>query len=583
LQQALAVAHAHYQAGELAQAEQLYRRIVDSDPRHAEALHMLAVLALSGGYVDQAEGLLRRSIGEAPRRAEAHLTLGNVFLARGDLLEAEKAYRTAIKRRPGYAEAMSNLASLFNRQHRLGEAIEWARRAAAIKPDYPESFNTLGTALVRQGFAHEGVEAYRAGTAVAPAGSHLWLHLLIALHYLPDFSPDDLFALHVRIGRELSEGLPPAADFSNRRDPERRLRVGYLSADFRQHSVAHFILPVLRSHERSVVEVFCYSDVVSPDAITERAQSLVDAWRPTSGLSDESLARAIREDGIDVLVDLSGHMFNRLGVFARRAAPVQVTYLGYPNTTGLPAMDYRLTDSFADPAGEADARATEKLLRLDPCAWCYEPVEVGPQVAPAKTGPITFCSFNVLAKASAPAMETWARILLQVPGSRLSVKTISLDDPTARQGFVREMQRLGVEPSRLELRGFLAEARAHLAAYAEVDIALDPFPYNGTTTTCEALWMGVPVVALAGRAHVGRVGVSLLNAVGLAELVASDHDDYVRIAVALANDRRRLAELRAGLRERMLASPLMDAAGFCRRLEAAYREMWHGWCSQARL
>ena len=583
LEESFRLALAHHHAGELAEAEQIYRHILAADPRHGEALQQLALIARDSGHLDEAEGLLRRAIATAPRNAEFHNTLGTIYRALGKPAEAERCYRLAIKRRPAYAQAMSNLAALLIDGLRHTEASEWAGRAAAIQPDYAPALNNLAIALTRQGRAEEAVEAYRRCVAAAPRRWQLWSNLLVGMHYLPDVPPDELFAMHVHVGRGISEGLDAPAPHANRRDPERRLRVGYVSADFRMHSVAHFALPILQNHDRAAVEVFGYADVASPDAITERAKSMADAWRPIGGLSDDAVARAVRQDAIDILVDLSGHMPGRLAIFARKPAPVQVSYLGYPDTTGLPAMDYRLTDSVADPAGAADRLATETLVRIDPCAWCYAPAQPTPDVAIPRGDSITFGSFNVLAKLSTPTLQTWAAVLREVPGSHLKIKTFGANEPAAREQFARRMRAQGIEPARFALLDHQTDASEHLARYAEIDIALDPFPYNGTTTTCEALWMGVPVVTLAGTTHAGRVGASLLGAVGLRELIAADRDDYVRIAVELASDRHRLAALRRELRGRMQRSPLMDAPGFCRRLEAAYRKMWQAWCEGARL
>jgi len=583
LEDAFRLALAHQQSGQPAEAERLYRQILEADPRHGEALQQLALLARNHGYLEEAEGLLRQAVAAAPRNAEFHNTLGTVYAALGKSAEAEQAYRLAIKRRAGYAQAMSNLAALLNDALRHAEAIEWAGRAAAIRPDYAPALNNLALALTRQGRVEEAVQAYRRCVAAEPRRWPLWSNLLVGMHYLPEVTAQELFEMHLHVGRGLSEGLGTPAPHANRRDAGRRLRVGYVSADFRMHSVAHFALPILENHDRSAVEVFCYSDVTHPDAVTERAKSLADGWRPIGGLSDDAAAQAVRQDAIDILVDLSGHMSGRLALFARKPAPLQLTYLGYPDTTGLPAMDYRLTDSVADPAGEADRFATEKLIRIDPCAWCYAPVHATPEVAAPRSGAITFGSFNILAKLSAPTLETWGSLLRELPGSRLKLKSFAANEPAVREQLARGLRDQGIEPARLEVLGHQDDAREHLARYGEIDIALDPFPYNGTTTTCEALWMGVPVVTLAGARHAGRVGASLLRGVGLEELIAKDRESYVAATLALASDRSRLAGLRAELRGRMQRSPLMDAAGFCRRLEAVYREMWHGWCSQARL
>lgn len=353
--------------------------------------------------------------------------------------------------------------------------------------------------------------------------------------------------------------------------------MGYVSPDFHAHSVAYFIEPVLARHDPAAVETYCYAEVAQPDAFTEHMKTLAAHWRGTFGRSDDEVADMIRNDAIDILIDLAGHTaHNRLAVFARRPAPVQVTYLGYPNTAGLPQMDYRLTDAAADPPGQ-EVYYTESLVRLPQGFLCYAPPHESPAVGPlpaATGGCITFGSFNALPKMNNEVIALWARVLQSVPGARLILKNKSLQDAKTCERYRQHFH----PPERIELLGWLDDPADHLSIYHRVDIALDTFPYNGTTTTCEALWMGVPVITLAGERHAGRVGLSLLTQLGLTELIAKTPDEYVRLAVALAGNRERLAALRAGLRERMRRSPLCDAQSFTRDLEAAYREMWHKWC-----
>ena len=329
--------------------------------------------------------------------------------------------------------------------------------------------------------------------------------------------------------------------------------------------------------------MFCYANLPRPDPVTARLQRLVPHWRDIYKAPDAQVADRIRQDGIDILVDLAGHTaHNRLLLFARKPAPVQATWLGYPDTTGLKAMDHRLTDAHADPPGTTEHLHTEQLIRLPDCAWCFRPSEHAPPVSEPpmpRAGHITFGCFNALPKINAPLLRLWSEILLGVPGSRLLLKNAAVRDPSVQQRMRTVLEEAGVAPGRIELAGHIPEPAGHLASYGRVDIALDTFPYHGTTTTCEALWMGVPVVTLAGKTHASRVGVSLLANVGLPDLVARDPGEYVRIAAALGTDAHRLAEFRASLRERMAASPLMDATRFARNVEQAYREMWRAWCA----
>lgn len=369
---------------------------------------------------------------------------------------------------------------------------------------------------------------------------------------------------------------------SNDRSPDRRLRIGYVSSDFRQHSVGYFIEPVLAHHDHGRFEIFCYSDHFQEDEVTERLKSHADHWRRLVGLSDEQAANQIRADQIDILIDLVGHMGgNRLLVFARKPAPIQVTWLGYPNTTGLSAMDYRLTDGFADPPGTTEHLHSEKLIRLPECFSCYRPLSDAPEISelPAREKRyVTFGSFNNQAKITPEVIAVWARILQSILGSHLTLKNPALGDETTQQMVQNSFAELGITPERLELLGHDPSQRLHLERYRSIDIGLDPFPYNGATTTCEALWMGVPVVTLAGKTHAGRVGVSQLSNLGLTELIGHTPEEYVAVAMRLSADLERLSALRTELRSRMAGSPLMDGPRFTKNLEEACLTMWKEWC-----
>jgi len=364
------------------------------------------------------------------------------------------------------------------------------------------------------------------------------------------------------------------------RDPERRLRIGYVSGDFRDHSVSLFIEPILAWHARGAFEVVCYSNLSRPDEVTQRLRTYAAHWREVHALGDEALANLIREDAIDILVDLSGHSANnRLLAFGRKPAPVQVTYLGYPGTTGLAAMDYRLTDTVVDPAGDGDRWYSERLIRLPDTMWCYRPHEALSEVMPAPAlskGYVTFGSLNHCAKLNPQLFALWARLLARLPESRLIVTSIPAGN--AQASLKACFAAAGVDPGRLEIRDRVPRDQFN-ALVLQIDIALDSFPYGGTTTTCDALWKCIPVVSLSGDTTASRSGASLLNAVGLGELVAPTAEAYLEIAAGLARDPRRLADMRLALHERIRRSSLVDAERFTRNLENAYREMWRLWCS----
>ena len=398
---------------------------------------------------------------------------------------------------------------------------------------------------------------------------------LLALWHDPRQTPRAVFEESRRWAARHAEPLRRLwRAHDNDRDPERRLRVGYVSPDFRDHAVGRLLRPVLARHGREAFEVFCYSDVERPDAMTARLRPLADVWRDTASIYDEELAEQVRADRIDILVDCCGHFAgNRLLAFALKPAPVQVSHFGYCGTTGLSAIDYRITDASSDPPGTTEACHTEALVRLDGgCCWCYEPAEPTPDVGPLPAlavGHVTFGSLNRPAKLNDAVIETWARVLRAVPGSRLLLLSGTASDAGLSARFARH----GVDAARVD--DAPRQPRLdYLALHNRIDVGLDPFPFNGDNTLCDALWMGVPSVALAGDAFVSRRGVSHLNNVGLPELAAEDVDGYVWVAAELAADLPRLAALRAGLRGRLSGSALADGRSYVRRLEEAYRRMW---------
>src|SRR5215475_9946062 len=529
---------------------------------------------------------MNRKQRRAAASLEAHFNLGNALMGQGKLDEAIAAYRRAIGIKPDYAAAYTTLGIALAEQGRLDEAIAAYRRAIGIKPDLAEAYSNLGAALSWQGKLDEAIAAFRRAIGIKPGLSKAFSSLLLALHYDDKSTNEDLFAAHREWDERYGQRVPRFTAYTNDRDPARRLRIGYFSPDFRQHANTYFVEPLLRGHDRQKVEVFCYAEVMRPDLVTTRLQGLADHWVVTVGLSDQRLAERIRTDGIDILVDIPGHVANdRLLVFARKPAPVQVTWLGYPNTTGLKAIDYRLVDAVTDPAGEADAWASETLVRLKGGFLCYNGLRDGPEPISApclRTGTVTFGSFNNPAKLSTATFDAWAKLLSRLPQARLLLKGIPFADAATRALFLDRLGERGVPAERVELMAWHPGPAEHLALYHRVDIALDPFPYNGTTTTCDALWMGVPVITLRGYRHAGRVGASLLTQVGLTDLIADSIEEYVEIAVALAGDPRRLDELHRILRPRMAASPLGDEGAFASKMEAAFRTMWEHWCAAPR-
>jgi predicted O-linked N-acetylglucosamine transferase (SPINDLY family) len=533
------------------------------------------------GRFDDAIAACRRAIELKPDYPEACNNLGNALNDSGRFDEAIASYRQAIQLKGDHPEVHNNLGIALRGTGRLDEAVASYRRAIELKPDYPEAHNNLGNALKEMGQLDEAIAAYRRATVLRPKLSDAHSNLLSTLNYHPGWDPATIFEEHRRWHYRYAEPLQRFIQpHRNERSPDRRLRIGYVSPDFRKHPVGHFLLPLLMRHDHKHCEIFCYAQVRASDVLTEQLRTHADHWHSLTGLQDGPAAELIRQHQIDILVDLSGHTaHNRLMFFAHKPAPVQVTFLGYPNTTGLATMDYRLTDAYADPPGLTEPWHSEQLFRLPQCAWCYQPA-ASPPIEPRKEGPITFGCFNNFAKVTEPMLLLWARILHQVPGSRLLLKTRALSSENARQRVRQVLGEAGIDSECLELRGHEPAHDDHLALYQRLDVALDTFPYHGTKTTCEAMWMGVPVVTLAGKTHPSRVGVSLLNNIGLPELVANSPEEYVRLAVELAGDPPRLSHLRSTLRQRMEGSPLMDAPRFARDMETAYRSMWQRWCAQ---
>ena len=553
------------------------RRAVAIRPDYAEAHSNLGAALTGQGKHEEAVAAYRQAIRVRPDFIQAHSNLGNALTNQGKLDEAVVAYRQAIAIQPDYAEAHSNLGNALTDQGKLDKAIAAYHEAIRVRPNFAEAHSNLGGALTDQGQIDEAIAAYRQAIGLSEDLAVAKSGLLFSLNYDDKATADVIFAEHREWGAKFARPASRPTASAGDRETGRRLRIGYVSPDLRAHSVAYFLEPLLRGHDRQAVEIFCYAEVARPDAVTARLRDLSDHWLTTVGLSDDEVAERIRADGVDILIDLAGHgVKNRLGVFARRPAPVQATWLGYPNTTGLDAIDYRLVDETTDPVGQADGWASETLVRLPGGFLCYGGLKDArePAAPPSlTTGVVTFGSFNNPAKLSASTLEAWAGLLTRLPQARLLLKGKAFADPGARALLLGRLGERGVAAERVELVAWLANSDAHLALYDRIDVALDPFPYNGTTTTCEALWMGVPVVTLRGDRHAGRVGASLLGQIGLTDLIGESVEGYVEIAAALAGDPARLAELRRSLRPRMAASSLCDSPAFARKMEAAFRDM----------
>lgn len=647
LEQALQMAISHHQAGRLQEAEAIYRQILALQPRQADTLHLLGVIAgqtgrydvavdlirqaialmphdpnyysnlgcflQSQGQIDQAVDCYQRAIALKPDYPEAHNNLGNILKDKGLLDQAIACYQRAIALKPNYPEAHYHLGNALKDKRQLDPAIACWRRAVELKPDYVASHIHLGNALMHKGQldqaiacyqralkfkpddidAHtnlgnalketgrldEAIDSYRRAMSLNPAFIGAHDNLLITLNYDPASTPQSLFAEARQWNHEHAEPLKPfIRPHSNDRTPDRQLRIGYVSSDFHDHASAFFLLPLLRHHDRQQFAVTCYAHVAYPDNVTEDMRSEIPSWRTIVGMTDAQVAAQVREDRIDILVDLKVHTANnRLRVFAHKPAPVQATWLGYPGTTGLDTIDYRLTDPYLDPAESDHSYYSEQSIRLPDTFWCYDPLCDNPDVNALpclQKGVVTFGCLNNFCKVNAEVLSLWAGVLKSVANSRLMLR---VPEGSSRQVLLDRLACEGISPQQVQFVETLSRPD-YLQTYHRIDIGLDTLPYNGHTTSLDSFWMGVPVVTLVGQTVVGRAGLSQLVNLGLPELIAHTPQQYIQIAAELANDLPRLTELRATLRQRMQASPLMDAKRFARGMEDAYRTMWRNWC-----
>jgi predicted O-linked N-acetylglucosamine transferase (SPINDLY family) len=595
-------------AGDPDAARQRFEQALARDPRHPGALTSYAMLLLETGDTNRAIRLGRRAIAADPERMSAHHVLGQALCRSGRLHEGIATLRHAVALRPDAFDAQFHLGSalvqagdlrggerhllqaddlapetpailvalgnLHRLQRRPADAIAAYRRALQREPRLAQAHGNLGTVLSEIGDADGAVAAFREAIALAPDHATNWSNLLLALDRSDHVSAADVAAAHRRYGTHFGARIRPLAQARVNPRAGRRIRLGYVSADFANHAVAMFFAPLLAHHDRTRFDVCCFHNRRTSDDMTDRIRALAEHFVPVADMSDRDLAQRIRAEEIDILVDLNGHTaHNRLPLFLLKPAPVQVTWLGYLATTGLATMDYRLTDARVDPPGLTESWHTEALWRLPDSLWCYQPYDFAPDVGPSparENGYVTFACLNNPGKVSDSVIALWGRILAALPSSRMLLVTSAFPERVA--ALDRLFGRQGVAPGRVEHLP-PRSTPDYLALYNRSDIALDTWPYAGGTTTCDALWMGVPVVTLAGDRSFSRAGASVLHAAGLPEQVADTPDAYVERALALARDPRALAAMRASLRDRVRASPLTDAARFARAIEAAFAAM----------
>jgi predicted O-linked N-acetylglucosamine transferase (SPINDLY family) len=504
--------------------------------------------------------------------AALHCNRGVIFKDLRAGAHAIRSFYMAVKLEPTNTAYLSNLGAAALEIGLHTEALECFEKAIEQNPSISTAWNNIGNLLKDRAKGKDALWRYEKAMQLKPDDLDAPNNYLLCHMYIPDMDPNHVFTEHKKWGIGMAKRFPAAFKFKQR-GSRSKIRVGFLSADLCHHPVAHFVEPIFREYDREKFEFIGYGDQRKKDDFSIRFAGMVNEWSDTCSLSHEELAKKIHKDEVDILFEMSGHTaYNRLAVFALKPAPIQCSFLGYPGTTGLRTIDYRLTDAFADPSGETENLHTEKLVRLNGCAWCYEPDKDAPSVQPpphVSKGYVTFGCFNNMAKLNDELFETWTEILKKIPESHLRLKARSLTDAPFRKELVERFARSGIAEDRLEFFGHTQGIADHLEHYHSVDIALDSFPYHGTTTTCEAMWMGCPVVSRAGNAHVSRVGVSLLSAVGLDDFICRNREDYIAKAVELAFDQDRIAALRAGMRQRLQTSLLMNAPLYTRNFEAA--------------
>lgn len=578
-------------------ASEFFSEAVRNAPDNPTLLNNLGLAYLESGrnsrpvdsiQLKQAITVLKKALALKSDYVAAWKNLGVAYRELGDSAGAYHSFTNGLSHDPANASLWLSLGSLYTGEYSFDRAIECYRRLMRLNPDDPaEVLNRLATLYCYIGKIVESEAAFQQAVACAPVMEQKRaydMNRLFTIHYSPDLTPEQIADSHREWG-ETYFPHPVHVHFQNIPEPQRRIRIGYVSPDLRMNAVLFFIQPVLASHDPAQVEIFCYANVTKTDHATEQLRNHHQVvWRDIVALDDMTACQLIRDDRIDILVDLTGHGGdNRLPLFGLRPAPVQVTWIGYPDTTGLPTMDYRITDAIVDPPGLTEHLHTEQLLRLPGCFLCYRPGAEFPDATGLpllKNGSITFGTMNNFSKINDRMVDVWCEILRQVPESRLMMRYRGKEWQRINDELSARFAHNGIAAHRLILLGHASSVVAQLQAYHEMDIALDTFPYNGTTTTFESLYMGVPVVSLAGRSHVARVGASILATLGLGDLVAESEQEYVKKTVALARDHAGLNMMRATLRTKLMQSPLTDSITFTRQLEQCYREIWQSWCQR---
>jgi protein O-GlcNAc transferase len=568
--------------GRNAEAITSFETALKLDPKHLDARNNLAAALRAMGRPGESLKEFEEITKIQPLNPKMQLNYAYTLKEVGRLDDALAATNKYIEAQPESSHGLFVRGLILRELQRPDEAIDAFRAALELHPDRADVLSTLGYALQERGELDEALEVLNKSIAMH-ADPQTHSNVMMVMCYHPGISPKQHYEAHRAFARAHEDPVKPNwKPHSNSKDPNRRLRIGYFSPDFRGHVVSFFSIPIIQNHQHENFEIFAYSNNFHSDSMTLIQRAKFDHWRETVGLSPDAAAEMIRADEIDILVELAGHTaLNGLPVLARKPAPVQINAIGFPSTTGLTAVDYRITDRLCDPPGIAEAHNSEKLLYMPDCFWSYEPpleqVEVGPLPA-ERNGYVTFVSVNNFTKVTPQVLGCWAQVLAKVPKSKIILQTSGLSSEFVKSRVREIFKSEGVDEDRIDMRK-VTPMIDYLKLLESTDIMLDPFPFNGGTTTCHGLWMGLPVVSLAGLMHAGRMGLSMLSCVGLPELCGSDETEYVEIAANLARDLPRLREIRAGMRDRLRASPLLDGVRYTRNLEAAYRRVWQTWCA----
>jgi len=572
-----------HKSGYIKKAKEIYEQIIDIDHKNAHAVHYLGLCNMASGNLDKAIDLMQYSINlSSCRIPEFYSNLGMAYKESSQISLALENFQKAALLMPDKAEPHFNMGALYHRNGDLDLAVEKYEKALSLKKNYYEVHINLANISQKQGFIDKAIYHNNEALKMNPDSYEAQSNLLYALNYKHDLSPYELFKSHERWGDKYSH-LINNKQFNNIKDPDRKLNIGYVSPDFKTHSVAFFFQNIISNHDQNNYKIYCYADVLISDPITEYIKEKSNVWKKICDLTDQELIDEIKKDKIDILIDLAGHSSkNRLLAFAQKTAPIQITYLGYPNTSGLKAIDYRISDKWADPNYLNDL-CIEKIIRIPTGFLSYNPPEKSPviEILPAiNNSYVTFGSCNNLPKINDKVIDIWSKILINVKKSRLILKTKAFNSKKVQDRFLKKFNDKGISKQRIDLVAFKDTIYNHLTFYNKIDIALDTFPYNGTTTTCEALWMGVPVVCLKGDRHASRVSLSILSSLGLDDLAADSYDTYISMANDLANNLSKLSLIRKKLRNHLINSSLCDGKSFTQALEYLYRKVWKKFCEK---